>query len=286
MNSDSGLQESVRKLFVGLAPERQGELTTLWELYSPQFHLVSKTVRDRDFVLETWHCMILLDVRTLRAFWLGAFIAWEGFCQIHEQATTGAANFARLEKMHGTLDRILTREDAWAVEMPAAVPEPGYFPDGKESPMERLPAELACFSLGWALLHEIRHLQHQQQGTATRLEATEEQRRDEELSCDAFATKFLLDRVVDFASVQDEDANDVRMKRETGIYFALFTMTLLGPRFWPESASHPAMQKRIDTIVDLMGATGTRKSDAVARGAFEALRLRYSGVPVPFAHEQ
>ena len=228
--------------------------------------------------------MILLDVRTLRAFWLGAFMAWEGYCRVHEQATTGAANFARLEQMHGTLDRILTREDAWVVEMPEAVPEPGHFPDAKESPMERLPAELACFALGWALLHEIRHLQDQQQGTATRLGATAEQRHDEELSCDAFATRFLLDRVVEFAKGQDIDPNKVRRKREMGIYFALFTMTLLGPRFWPESTSHPAMQNRIDAIVDLMGATGTRKSDAVARGAFEALRLRYSRAPEPFAH--
>lgn len=282
MDSVSKLQETVRNLFVELAPERQEELTALWERYSPEFHLVTTAVHNRGFVLETWSCMILLDVRTLRAFWLGAYIAWEGYCRVHEKATTGTANSARLEQMHETLDRILTSEDAWGVAMPEGVPEPGHLPNAKESPMERVPAELACFALGWALLHEIRHVKGQRKGTATGPAATAEQRHDEELSCDAFATEFLLERVTEFASEQNMDPNKVMRKRETGIYFALFTMALLGPRCWPESASHPAMQKRMDAIAHMMGATGTRKSDTVARVAFEALQLRFPHVPRPF----
>jgi len=39
--------------------------------------------------------------------------------------------------------------------LPKDVPEPGHYDD---SPQLRAPGELATLGVGWALLHEVRHL--------------------------------------------------------------------------------------------------------------------------------
>lgn len=278
------IQFVVRRVFDGIAPERSAALSALWDKYSPQFHLVAETKRNGTFTMESGaYCRIHFDVRALRLFWLAAFLAWEGYSQVHNHATKRAADCSRLDHLHRTIDRILTVSDPWAVQMPDGVPEPGLLPDATAPPEERLPAELACFAIGWALLHEIRHLKHQQDGTGAKLQDPPERHHDEELSCDAFATTFLLERIAEFAASEETDVRKVTVKRELGIYFALFAMTLVGPSVWTASTTHPSMQTRIDNVVMLMGGTGEGTSDAIARAAFAALQNKYPKAPTPFS---
>lgn len=136
--------------------------------------------------------------------------------------------------------------------------------------------------MGWALLHEIRHLQHQQEGTGTVLGAPTADRHVEELSCDEFATAFILQGVDEYARTQAVSADIVRQKRQLGIYFAMFAMTLIGVGHWEPSDSHPAMQARIDAVIRQMGNTGTAVPDAVAHAAFASLWTRWPDAPGPF----
>src|SRR3546814_5540069 len=53
--------------------------------------------------------------------------------------------------------------------------------------------------------------------------------------CDGYAATFLLDKVDAYASAENVPTEKVRQKREIGIYFALFAMTLIGARHWRSS---------------------------------------------------
>lgn len=101
-------------------------------------------------------------------------------------------------------------------------------------------------------------------------------------ACDEFATTFILEGVDEYAQAQAVSADNVRQKRELGIYFAMFSMTLIGVGHFEPSDSHPAMQARIDAAIHQMGSTGIAMSDAVAHAAFTSLWTRWPDAPGPF----
>src|SRR5437588_9326728 len=80
--------------------------------------------------------------------------------------------------------------------LPVGVPEPGVLPDVAISAEARAAAELAIFAVGWVFLHEIRHLKHQQEGTAVPPDGEPAKQQAQEASCDEFATRFILSDVV------------------------------------------------------------------------------------------
>jgi len=281
--SDDEIQLAARHLFEGVVPERSAELIALWKQYQPKFHLLSDDGPDGMFVMAAGRYRdVAFNHRALRAFWLAAFIAWEGYLRVHEVATNGSADFDRFDDMVNLYARILAEEDPSSVPLPQGVSEPGHYTDAKQSPQERAAAELATFATGWAFLHEIRHIKHQQEGTGAAPDDPVEKHHEEELSCDEYATTFILDGVDQYAQTENVDSEKVRQKRELGIYFAQFAMTLIGAGYWDASDTHPAMQKRIDATIKLMGGSGTRMSDAVAHAAFAALWRKWPDAPGPF----
>jgi hypothetical protein len=220
----------------------------------------------------------------MRAFWLASFIAWEGYRAIADSASDDAIDLGTFSGMIGVFDQVLTAPDLNTVVFPLTVPEPGVYPDAESHPEERATAELATFATGWAFLHEIRHLQHQQDGTSAGMGASKAQCHAEEFSCDGFATDFLLSSIDRYAFRENVPAALVRQKREMGVYFALFTMTLISREKWAESESHPPIQERIDRAVQQLRTSrgdGPRVSDVVAHGAFAALWMQYPAAPGP-----
>jgi hypothetical protein len=79
--------------------------------------------------------------------------------------------------------------------------------------------------------------------------------------------------------MKSEDVVLVRRKRETGIYFALFTLTLLAKDNWDASKTHPAVQDRIDAVEAMMGTARDEIAKAIARTAFAALRTLWPTAP-------
>jgi len=69
----------------------------------------------------------------------------------------------------------------------------------------------------------------------------------------------------------------VRRKRQLGIYFALFAMTLTARDRWEASRSHPAVQTRIDAARALMGHRRDEVAEAVATVAFATLHVLMPG---------
>lgn len=281
--SDQEVQEAARRLFEGVVPERSEDLRALWNQYQPRFNLLTDAGPEGLFVMGAGlYREVVFNQRALRAFWLASFIAWEGYLKVHEVATAGEANFDRFNDMIDVFLLVLVASDPLDVELPEGVSEPGLYPDPNKYPQERAAAELATFAAGWAFLHEVRHLKHQQDGTSAAHDAPARDQHKEELSCDEYATTFILDGVDQYAGEQGVDTDKVRQKRELGVYFAMFAMTLIGAGRWNASDSHPAMQARIDAAIQQMGGSGTRMSDAIAHAAFAGLWLRWPDAPGPF----
>jgi hypothetical protein len=163
---------------------------------------------------------VIPNHRVLRLFWLSAFIAWEGYASV-QRAVTGDKTPTRLPEMIRTFDEILGADDSSVVPFPPWVPLPGVLPSIDDGPEVRVAAEFAMFAAGWGFLHELRHIKHQQEGTGATVDAAE--KRSEELSCDEFATAFLLEKTHLYKGKEGVDTELVKEKRRIGIYFALFS---------------------------------------------------------------
>jgi Peptidase U49 len=283
MRDDGEVQEAGRNILEGVAPERKQELAQLWTRYAPKFSVV-ENAGDAGLFVMMGGCYrdVWFNPRAMRAFWLTSFIAWEGYRAVAESVNDDNIDLARFRRMIDCLLQILTENDPEAIPLPGGVPAPGSYPDDAAFPQERATAELATFATGWAFLHELRHIQHQQDGTGAGAEATREEYYSEEFSCDEYATRFLLDQIDTFAASEKAASGLVRQKRELGIYFALFAMALIEPQKASESDTHPAMQDRINRVVQQMATSGLEKSDVVAHGAFSALWMIRPEVAAPF----
>ena len=281
--NDEEVQTAAMNLFVGVAPERNAELSDLWQRYTPRFNFIMDNGPDGAFVMEAGlYREVRFNDRAMRAFWLAAFIGWEGYRSVHEGLVRNDFQLTRFNEMIDCFTELLNADDPLTVTLPEGVPDPGVYVDGTLKPDAKAAADLATFACGWALLHEVRHIKHQQDKTGAPYDAPPVERRREELSCDEFATRFLLDHVEDYATRTKEPADGVRQKRAIGIYFALFALTLISKDNWEESDSHPAMQTRIDAVIRQIGTDGTRMSDAIAHAAHAALWCSWPVAPGPF----
>jgi hypothetical protein len=220
--------------------------------------------------------------RVVRAFWLAAYIAWEGYRAIAE-SPLDAIDLGRFGALLAAFDAVLSSDRSYEEPLPPGVAEPGFFPDKENDPEGRAIAELATIAVGWALLHEVRHIRHQQECTsADPYDEDPTERRAEELSCDAYAVEFLLQQVDRYAAAENVDPAEVARKRQLGIYFALFALTLVAKDNWGASQTHPAVQSRIDAARLAMAAQRSEIADAIAYSAFAALRKFWPSAPGPF----
>jgi hypothetical protein len=278
IRNDDDVKNAVHNALLGSAPERKAELDKLWNMLEPRFELTDDTHEGERFVMEAgMYRYVRFNHRVVRAFWIAAFAAWEAYRAVAEAADLDAVNLSCLQELIKAFDLVLSSPVPELEPLPAGLPEPGHF---DQEPTLRAPGEIAVIAIAFPLLHEVRHLQHQQEGDAADLcEQDRTRRHEEELSCDAFATQFLLERLEDYARGENVSATSVRRKRELGIYFAFFAMTLTAQPNWGASASHPALQTRINAVRTLMGGKRDEVAEAIATMAFAALHTLMVGAP-------
>lgn len=81
MRNDQVVQAAVMNLFVGCAPERRDELDAMVRELQLQFQVHNDNHADGKFIFDAGaYRYIRFNPRSMRLFWLGAYIAWEGFC--------------------------------------------------------------------------------------------------------------------------------------------------------------------------------------------------------------
>lgn len=283
--SDDEVQAAAKALFLGCAPERASEIEAMWTALQPRFHLTDDVHEGERFILDAGLFRdIRFNHRVMRSFWLAGFIAWEGYQAVQAAVAKGcepsAANLDRFRALIGVFDSCITSNEPQLEPLPDHIPEPGSYP-GSQQPELQAPAELATIAVGWAFLHEVRHIKHQQAGTGASQHDKAEAFHREELSCDSFATTFLLENIPEFAQQYGLDEEQVSRKRRLGIYFALFLITLVCKNRWGESNTHPSVQRRMDAVLNIYSRCDPDEADAVAFAAFQALSFALPGTPIP-----
>lgn len=282
VRQDEIVQKAIRDLFFGSVPERAEELTALWVQLDPVFQLVPDVHEDGRIIMDAGAFRyVRFNHRVVRSFWIGAFAAWEGYRAAAESEDFPAVDLTRFQELVAAFESAIQNDQADEVPLPTGVPEPGKLPDKDSDPQGRAAAELSIIAVGWALLHEVRHIRHQREGTSTSANGdTREARHIEEFSCDEFATRFILDQVQRYSDESGDDPILVRRKREMAIHCALFALTLLAKDSWEASDTHPPVQDRIDAVCRLMREDRDELAEAIAHTAFATLRTLWPSAPI------
>ena len=280
MRNDEAVQTAVMNLFVGCVPERRAELEAMAKDLQLEFQVHDDNHEDGKFIFDAGaYRYVRFNPRSMRLFWLGAYIAWEGYCATPMQLGQ-TADLSRFAAMLDTFEEILDADDPESVAWPAGVPEPGAYPGKDADAQGQAAAELATIATGWGLLHETRHARHQQEGTATNPDDNSpDEVRAEENSCDAFATAFLTERIGAYATQTGAAEDQVWRKRQLGIYMGLFTIALVGKDNWQTTNTHPALADRLAAAKAVFGGHRSDQSDEVAALAFQALGAVWPGAP-------
>ncbi|MCW0183409.1 MAG: phage exclusion protein Lit family protein [Zavarzinia sp.] len=277
--SDPQVQDAIKQLFYGSAPERCHSLATMWQQIEPLFQLVDDIHPDGRIILDAGaYRYVRFNHRALRAFWIAGHAAWEAYRLVAESPDLQQLDMSRFTALIAAFEQAIGSDDPTVEPLPAGVAEPGVYPDKQADPQGRATAELATIAAAWALLHEFRHIRHQQEGTGS-VSGSREDKHREELSCDEFATNFLLERISEYAVTEGVDVELVRQKRQLGIYFGLFAVTLLAKDKWQASDSHPSVQDRLDAVRAIMEPTKNELAAAIAHVAFATLGQQWPGTP-------
>ena len=274
-------QEAIQNLFSGSVPERENELSQLISDLQIVFQMLPDEHPDGRVIMDAGlYKFVRFNHRVVRSFWIGAFAAWEGYRAIAESDDISAANIGRFKELIASFEATIANQQADEYPLPHGIPKPGVLPNKVDDQQGRVVAELAIIALGWAFLHEIRHIRHQREGTSAGKFSTPECKRNEEFSCDEFATKFLLEKMADYSAGCGDDLSLVRRKRELGIYLALFSLTLLSKNKWEESDSHPSVQKRINAVCKIMSHDRDKTAAVIAHAAFHTLLEIWPSAPM------
>ncbi len=282
VRQDEIVQQAIRKLFIGSVPERADELSSFWEDLDLVFRLLPDDHEDGRLIMDAGsYRYIRFNHRVVRSFWIGAFAAWEGYRAVAESKDFPTVDLTRFQELIAAFDAAIQNDQSDEAPLPDGVPEPGTLPDKNEDSQGRAASELSIIAVAWALLHEVRHIRHQREGTSASVHGdTQEARHREEFSCDEFATLFILEHVARYSDQSSDDPVLVRRKREMAIYFALFALTLLAKDSWEASDTHPSVQDRIDAVCRLMVDGGDELAEAIAHSAFATLRTLWSSAPM------
>lgn len=274
--------EAVRDMLLAVTPERAAELSAYWEELDLRVKILDDDGPDGPIVLDAGSFVFIrFNHRIMRLFWLGSFAMWEGYCAYHHFTSTNEENLGRFREILDCFEATRVAADVDQVPWPAGIPQPGELVDHVPGNPARVGGELAIFGVSWAVLHEIQHLIHAQEGTSAAWDDCEACCK-EELSCDSFATSFLIEKVAQCAIEADQSESLVSGKRQLGIYGAVFSMTLLSRANWGPGVRHPAMQERIDAIVERLSHHGLSKvASILAISAFISLQLAHPDAPDP-----
>ena len=279
---DADLERIIKSTLNAIAPERASELESYWTQYAPRIQLARDGAGAADVVMHAGMYRYLeFNHRTMRLFWLSSFILWEGYLVADQQAKGNVTDITRFQELYHCHQKTLNAKDMDAVPWPNGIPAPGELVDHTEDDSGRAAGELAVFSVAWAFLHEVRHLMHQQDGTSAAPEDPQAVR-NEELSCDRFATEFLLADLEAYSEQSGYKLESLQMKRQTAVFGALFAMALFGEGVWNESNTHPALQTRIEEAVAIMDGHGLSIcAAAIGVSAFSTFNLMFPEAPNP-----
>ena len=122
--------------------------------------------------------------------------------------------------------------------------------------------KLATFAAGWAILHEIRHLQIQQQGSSSPITDVN-LCHEEEFDCDSYAANFIMANTKDYSLQFGEDLEKVELQRKLGILTGVFVIAFLSNSPDKSTDTHPSDKLRLKALIDELEVKRSSKEGAI-----------------------
>jgi hypothetical protein len=243
-------------LIEAAAPEKAAAWQELRESCRLTFHPIADrkgvTMRARGRRVE-------FDHKTMTWLWLLGFTGWRAFClhgpHLVYRELTGATidlglrtadpTYAEAESDLETLLYAVrdfpVLETADDCSWPPGVPRPQ--PDKEGLDREQQAAfDLTMIAVAYMILHEVRHVMFNE-------DVVRPLAPDEEIACDAWARRFLLDGVTEYATTVKQETHDILAKRAAGIALGAYAIY----EFTPEkgrsgTADYPPVADRLGKL--------------------------------------
>jgi Peptidase U49 len=250
--------DSIDRIILASAPERETDWKELCARYKPSFHLLPDNT---GVTLQARGTNVELDSKTLAWIWLLGFAAWRAFCLygpnlllrstdetlFKDRVRSADPNYLEAEAAYDTI--LYVTRDLPKVEYlnesagwPAGVPHRQSDKAGFDI-QQQAAFDLTMIATAYMLLHEMRHIMFNVDDTL--LSPPEE-----EMACDQFARDFILDNVDCYVMKSGEPVDRVLMKRAAGIALGAYIVH----EFTPTQAifgdvEHPPIADRLAALV-------------------------------------
>lgn len=255
----------VLNLLRGAVPERADEISKLWLEHG---HAIEVAPNAQGSTINATSKRIKFDTKTIDFFWLIGFSAWRAIEVYAPALTLAMANGGtveaalnideergqfeqdykqRIASAQSLLDAADTSDIAWPDDVPMPTDKRQSLTNGQDMAV----FDLVALGLAFALLHEFKHVQ------ARALEATEQipegeqqNRAEEEMTCDTWAREFMTSGIARYASANDHSYAQVEQKRAMGIALAAVTIHAMTPRHahWG-GGGYPPIGDRLEAMI-------------------------------------
>lgn len=85
LRSDIQVQDAVKQLVIGSAPERTADLADMWLDLEPLFQIADDLNPDGRIIMDAGaYRYVRFNPRTQRSFWIAGYTAWEGYRLVAE----------------------------------------------------------------------------------------------------------------------------------------------------------------------------------------------------------
>ena len=262
MNHDDDAAEAVDPKVIDLliqsaVPEKSDHWRELREQYRITFHLIADrkgvTIRARGNRIE-------FDNKSLTWLWLLGFAGWKAFGLHGPHLVWGAMTGTNSDRSLRAVDPTYAEATAdletvlYAVrefplvqgiepdaEWPEKVPKVQSDKTGLDI-QQQAAFDLTMIATAYILLHEVRHVMFNCEKVRPSAVA-------EELECDAFARKFILDNAIEYSVASGQKIEEVFAKRAAGIALGSYVVFGFTEEHAREgSAYYPPIADRLGTL--------------------------------------
>ncbi len=135
VRDDPSLQTAVRDLFIGSAPERESDLIEMWKELDLKFQLTADVHEGDRIIMDAGaYRYVRFNHRVLRAFWIAAYAAWNGYRTVAESPSLQALDLTRFRELVSSYESCLASTATDLEALPIGVAEPGQYPDAMRIP--------------------------------------------------------------------------------------------------------------------------------------------------------
>lgn len=225
------------KLMIGVVPEKEAEIHSLWKRYNPDVILDQDTQNIR---LAATSKELFFNSKTMDVFWLIGFSAWR-VIECYSPAVVAATltntslsenlksdnDLPNIERQYterlSAAQTLISQSSNDYSNWPPDIPKPEMAMESITDLQTKAAYDLNCIAVAFKLFHEFRHVMLGQN------EERPEDLREEELQCDIWAREFMTSNLQTYATSESVEFEKLLRKRSMGIALAAFTIHEITP---------------------------------------------------------